>query len=619
MLEPRERQLMFDALRPPLGYTFDQGIGTTYSADLLALMMAPVAFTFFDLHQGEEGPATSSLEVLESLRRHADRLTLFCEAGRIAVPRGKYPQLAFIESAVVQCRPPERGSFHPKLWVLRFLGDGPARYRLLCMSRNLMFSRAWDTMLVLDGEVRGRTVAANHPLGDFVQALPGMADRPAAADVVARAALLSGELRTVQFERPDGVDEIRFWPLGHTTARSNPFRQLGKRLLIVSPFVGVTTLETLAEDTTECTVVSTVPQLGALSRRPEGVSKFYVLNERAVAESDEVQAAVSDSMADAIAQEDLHAKLFVTEFGAEAHVWTGSLNATDAALKRNVEFLVELVGHRKRLGIDSLLAPEKDSVRLINLIRDVTDVGLVALQPPDPSIEALEDLMDDLRLALVDGKLEAVAERREDGSYDVSVICRGQAVEVPAGLTAVCWPASTESRRSAFPGCNPGETLVAFPQLSFEALTTFFAFELAGRAAGEERQLRFALNLPLIGAPEDRKQKVLRSFLTDRGRFMKFLMLLLADEGFDPGAFGDALTEQRGGSEAAENAPAVGLLEMLLHALDSSPGRLDHLHSLLQQLTGEPEGRELLPPGFNDIWEPIWKVRMECRQPEAQA
>ncbi|MCC7178696.1 MAG: hypothetical protein IT177_09930 [Acidobacteria bacterium] len=324
-------------------------------------------------------------------------------------------------------------------------------------------------------------------------------------------------------------------------------------------------------------------------------------------------------MADAIAQQDLHAKLYVTEFGAEAHVWTGSLNATDAALKRNVEFLVELVGHRKRLGIDSLMAPEKDSVRLINLIRDVTDAGLVALQPPDASIDALEDLMDGLRLALVDAKLEALAERRDDGSYDVSVICRGQAVEVPEGLGAACWPASTDSRRSPFSGCRPNEALVAFPQLSFEALTTFFAFEFTGRAAGEERQLRFALNLPLIGAPEDRKQKVLRSFLTDRARFMKFLMLLLADEGFDPGAFGDALVEQRGGAEKTENVPAVGLLEMLLHALDSSPGRLDHLHSLLQQLTGESEGRELLPPGFNDVWEPTWKVREERRQVEAQA
>ena len=38
MLEPRDRQLLFDALRPPDGFRFDQGVGTTYSLDLLALV-----------------------------------------------------------------------------------------------------------------------------------------------------------------------------------------------------------------------------------------------------------------------------------------------------------------------------------------------------------------------------------------------------------------------------------------------------------------------------------------------------------------------------------------------------------------------------------------------------
>lgn len=618
MLEPRERQLFFDALRPPAGYQFDQGIATTYSTDLVALMMAPVAFTFFDLHHGEDGPATSSLEVIEALRRHADRLTLFCEAGRISVPRGKYPQLAFVEQSVVQCRPPEGGAFHPKLWVVRFVGEGPARYRVLCMSRNLMFCRAWDTMLVLDGEVRGRTVAANHPLADFVQALPAMGERGASPDVTARAELLSGELRTVQFELPAGVEQVRFWPLGHARTRLNPFKQLGKRLLVVSPFVGVTALEGLADDTSECTVISTVSQLGALSRRPSGVAKFYVLNERAVAESDETEAALSESMADAIALGDLHAKLYVTEHGAEAHVWTGSLNATDAALKRNVEFLVELVGHRKHLGIDTLMTAEKDSIRLINLVRDVTDEDVVAGQPEDEEVETLERRFDALRLALVDAQLEAVANRREDGSYDVALMCRSAGLEVDADLVTACWPVSTDSSRTSFGSCRPGEALVVFPQLSFEALTTFFAFEMSGRAGGEERSLRFALNLPLSGAPDDRKQRVLRSFLTDRGRFMRFLMLLLADEGFDPGALSEAMNGQRGQSEAAGNAFAVGLLEKLLHALDASPRRLDHLESLLQQLTSEPEGLELLPPGFSEIWGPIWTVREARRQTERQ-
>ena len=47
MLEPQERRQLLDSLRPPSGYSLDFAVGTTYSLDLLALLTAPLAFTFF--------------------------------------------------------------------------------------------------------------------------------------------------------------------------------------------------------------------------------------------------------------------------------------------------------------------------------------------------------------------------------------------------------------------------------------------------------------------------------------------------------------------------------------------------------------------------------------------
>ena len=75
-----------------------------------------------------------------------------------------------------------------------------------------------------------------------------------------------------------------------------------------------------------------------------------------------------------IAQGDFHAKLYVTELGTEAHVWTGSANATDADYT-SIEFMVEFTGHRKKFGIDVLMTPEKDQVRLINLVRTSATPG----------------------------------------------------------------------------------------------------------------------------------------------------------------------------------------------------------------------------------------------------
>jgi hypothetical protein len=617
MLEPQQRQLLFDALEPPAGYTFDQGIGTTYSLDLLALMMAPVAFTFFDQKRTEEGLAAASLEVLEGLRRYADRLTVFCEAGRIAVPVGRFPQLAFLEESVVQCRPPQGGSFHPKLWVLRYAGNGPARYRVLCLSRNLMFCRAWDTMLTLDGEVKTRNVAANRKLIEFLQKLPELGgDVPTSTSD--RVALFAKELLTSEFVLPNGVESINFWPLGISAKKVDPFKNVGNRLLIISPFVSVTALEDLADRASECVLVSTTSQLECLSRRPKGISRFFVLNEKAVTESEETGAAVSPLMADAIAQEDLHAKLYVTESGTEARVWTGSLNASESGLNRSVEFLVELVGHRKYLGIDTLMAAEQKEVRFINLLRDVTNESLVARGATDAALEALERKLEMYRTSLVECSLQAHVDSVSSGAFDITLQCSENGLSLDNDVEARCWPVTTEGIATPFSICEPGGNLVSFSKVSLEAVTSFFAFELVGKIAEGEKCLRFVLNLPLIGAPANRRDSVLRTFLSDRGRFMKFMMLLLADEGLDPEAMRDVFdhTPQRT-AEDEGNASVSGLLEMLLHALDSAPNRLDHLHSLIAQVTSDEQGRALLPADFERVWQPIWARREQLRQPQA--
>ena len=55
MLEPRDRLLLLEALRPPEGFRFDQGLGTTYTLDLLALLTAPLAFTWFEQGGEDQG------------------------------------------------------------------------------------------------------------------------------------------------------------------------------------------------------------------------------------------------------------------------------------------------------------------------------------------------------------------------------------------------------------------------------------------------------------------------------------------------------------------------------------------------------------------------------------
>lgn len=158
MLQPDVRGQLLESLRPPEGYALDYAVAATYSLDLLALLTAPLAFTLFDWEE-EDGSLTKNPQaLLAAIKRHAHRIAIFSQAGQIALPGSSEPLFYYLEKMVHEVLPPDtRGSFHPKVWVLRFTCDGhPVQYRLLCLSRNLTFDRSWDTVLALDGVLKDR-------------------------------------------------------------------------------------------------------------------------------------------------------------------------------------------------------------------------------------------------------------------------------------------------------------------------------------------------------------------------------------------------------------------------------------------------------------------------------
>ena len=130
MLQPSSRRLLLDGLRPSGGYRLDRAVGTSYTVDLLALLTAPLAFTFFDWEDEKGRPMADPLALLEAVRRHAQRIHLFCQAGRVKVPAPGQTLLAYLEDSVFEVEAPHKGGvFHPKVWLLRYVAtdDGGAR------------------------------------------------------------------------------------------------------------------------------------------------------------------------------------------------------------------------------------------------------------------------------------------------------------------------------------------------------------------------------------------------------------------------------------------------------------------------------------------------------------
>ena len=219
MLAPDDRRLLLDALVPPDGYQLTDGIVTTYSLELDALLLAPSHLVGGASTREDGQPPEERIGLLGALRRASARLSVFFQDGRIGEPSRPHPIYSLLEGIVVPARAKNGGEFHPKVWLLRFRSeqqDVPLQMRLLVLSRNLTFDRCWDVSLALDGAVMGRAQAVNRPLSEFISELPLRASHAIADRHRLRAERLAQEVRFVDWELPDGYDELKFHALGIT-------------------------------------------------------------------------------------------------------------------------------------------------------------------------------------------------------------------------------------------------------------------------------------------------------------------------------------------------------------------------------------------------------------------
>jgi len=614
VLEPGERQNLLDLLRPPAGYGLDYAIGTTYTLDLMAMLIVPLSFTLFEWEAEGDRFEPDPLLLLEALRRHAERYHVFCQAGQIAVPRASRKLSSYLETSVHEVMPgDEQGVFHPKIWVLRFTerNERP-RYRLLCLSRNLTFDRSWDTCVVLDGELTDRTnaFAANHPLGDFVAALPRLALHRLPRDTRRQMADISNELRRVRFELPPDFKDYRFWPIGIDGRRDWPFGGRVCRMLVVSPFLSENVLGQFGGDGTDNVIVSRAESLDLLDSDWAGTfGEAYYLPPEATPISDEESAMAEeeDAAPDTEINESptgLHAKLYVADAGWDARVWTGSANATEAAFHRNVEFLVELRGKKSRYGIDRLTKHCDSETRLIDILEPYRPQ---APPPVNAEREALEQTARQIRRDLAAANLTArVTRKRGSDSYRLSVKrSKSRKISLPKKTKVTCWPI-TLSRARAAEAKLRNLNIARFEPISCEALTSFFAFVVEVQGEEEAIESGFVLNLPLENSPQDRRERILRSLLTDSGQLMRFILLLLSET---QAGVPDAMMEfQRifsGGASEWSMAGQLPLFEALMRAICEDPARLERVDQLVDDLLQSEDGAGLLPEGFLEIWEPI--------------
>ena len=589
MLNPNSRSLYTSALTPPPGMIFDEAIATTFSMDPALLLEAPVYLALMAA-DGQTDP--DPLAVLEAIRRYAKRITVYVQRGRIQVPRiaKPTPLFGFLEEMVVEVTATGGGVFHPKVWAIRFVSpdQSSSMYRLVALTRNMTTDQSWDLSLQLEGTMTGRKSNANKPLAHFFKTLPDLAAGPTESGRVEQALRFADELHRVQWELPDGFDELTFSLPGRKGFDWEP--PAANRMVVISPFCSDQALRTLTKSTRVVDALISRPEsLSALKKETLDLfAQCLHLDDAAETEDGEEDDITGQPLATGF-----HAKVYLFEKGWDCEIVMGSANATDAALtaRNNIEILVSLKGKRSKVGgIDELLGADGLGEYLVDFDR-TREVEIDALrQAAEKSVETARSRISAAALSI------ECSPGSRDGLW--ALVLTGEIPPLEGIVRAAAWPITVTQDfavdivNSAAPGG------IRLGEFSASSLTGLLAFAL--KTDHPDVTARFVLNLPVTGIPADRNAAILQTVISNQEGFLRYLLLLLGDEkvsGLDPGS-GSGFARWLARLADGEDIP---LLEELTRTYSRHPERLAEISGLVHDLSRGGQ-KTIIPEDFLNLW-----------------
>lgn len=343
-------------LVPPEGYVADALIAATYSLDPVMALALPISLVRHGRFAGEVVESSDPYAVMEAIRRFAPRYRVFHDAaGLLTVPRAQRRMLNLLGEVIVPVSVPRaaasapRPTFHPKFVLVRFTAPYTGKadvIRLICMSRNLTGAAALDVCCVIDAGVGAKAVgdASNQRLAEALQRLPAWSSKQdAKTETRELVESLADSARRASWRAPEGFRAVRIWPLGFGDSEDDPTRpQPGDtRVLVMSPFLDNRRVRSLAGGRTQNVLISSADALAAIPADTRDLFDVKTLDEARVP------------------GDGLHAKLYVVEGGSSRRWVVGSANATNAAVTRNAELVLELEAGRSDMGISDLLDYER--------------------------------------------------------------------------------------------------------------------------------------------------------------------------------------------------------------------------------------------------------------------
>lgn len=591
MIDAKSNRLNYGKLlKPPAGYELDYAVATTYSLDLEALLLIPVALFFSE--DMDVDPHSFREDILEAINRVSEHITLYCQRGKIKVPKEYNALMAYWEKSLVQVQMPHFAqSFHPKVWVIRYksLHEKQAIfYKTIVSSRNLTFSRDWDLAITTEGEVSSIKKNKNKPLLDFLKYLKKQGGK--VPDMFFK------ELPKVEFNVPNSFNELIFHPINISREYPNPVFQKVSSRLIMSPFLDEPTLKKFRQNTVyEMYLFSSAYELSSINTELldsiDGKFMFSPFIEEA-----ELNEVFSEETMEPLSQ-NLHAKFYITQWDYDKSWFIGSANATQPATERNIEFLIELKSRTQKLTPSSIkdrfIDNNKNGLQLFETYEEMFSLEKKQAQENE---QLIRKAIYNISKAKIKGN--AI---KTDNFYDLKIII--PPVDLPKGLMVTVRPLPEKIKNPIKIDFENQSIITYFTGYNEIDLSPFLVFEVS---MGGNLKKSFVLDMD-IKLDDNRLKRIFISIVNNKSKFFNYLYFLLSEE----------IPEQKQDinlpNETIPSTPTttdtyrlgVPLFEKLLLTASRHPEKLKQINRLVNQLNLEQEkaSEKVIPEEFIKLWE----------------
>ena len=541
-----------ELLRPKAGYTLEFAVGMTYSLDLEALLGVPVSLGLFD--EIDETNLRNPLYVLEAIRKSADQIALFCNAGSILMPQKIQSVYSLLENSVFQIKC--KGNFHPKIWAIKYSREDKDPYmNFLVMSRNLTFDSSIDITVALHGIIGAEKKDKNQPIADFLKYVAGNAGKKKQQVLE----LAEDVLRVASFEVSHPFEDYDFYPIGIPgyPRSESPLFDKKNDLFAVSPFLSDNVVQRMTDFNGSRTLVTRKESV--TSAVMKAFDHVYVTKE--ILSDNEFQA-----------KQDIHAKLYYLTTLQGNYLYIGSANASENAFGKkgkNVECLLRLRYKLWQMGykrFSQLFIPEANCP-----YEELT--ALPEQQPKDKREKEIDKAIREAVGALKRAEITANGVR-----YTICVEARSLKTSEPVMI------APLQRKELSL----PLEEKVLFSGMLLKELSEFFVLSLDSR--------KVVVKIRSKGMPKERDTEIFRSIIDSKAQFIRYLSFMLSGDLSEMGEENDAMQEavfQSFGQRSGMYSNAA-IYEQMLRVVHQNPSKLKAISDMIRRLDPEVVGEDFL-------------------------